>query len=119
MGVYLQSFTGASGMSNALKIGGNVLHSITTHKRCSLGLLGKRLVLSQHVRMLRRRSLLIFQDLIVDAVRRPPQHTAKEHENNVKGRCYYASFTSDPWIILDVKATINLSDGSCNCMSFG
>lgn len=33
MGIQLQSFTGARGMSNALKIGGNVLHSITTHKR--------------------------------------------------------------------------------------
>lgn len=47
IGVHLQSFSGARGMSNALKIGGNVLHSITTHKRALSGS-WEKLILSQH-----------------------------------------------------------------------
>lgn len=42
MGVHLQSFIGAHGMSNALKIGGNVLHSITAYKWALWGSWGKK-----------------------------------------------------------------------------
>lgn len=47
MGVHRQSFTGARAMSNALKIGGNVLHSITSHKRALWGS-WEKFILSQH-----------------------------------------------------------------------